>query len=583
MSDIEDALSKLNRLNRSLSTVHQDIASTLHTDLMNTISAIDQLSVVLVGSVVVALDDLVSVQLSTIHPDLSILDYDLASVLHVDLSTLDYDISSILHTDLQSTIDNLQSTVTTLESVLHPDLEDLTGRIGDVSTADTLNYLVKDLSENRIGNISTSNTLIERINDLSVNRIGNVDTEDTLNWLLDKIRGVERWYAKKVIDLMSLWEITTTNESFPCFIGNTDRVIFRNFYNGTDNIGQIIVPLNLISPVWNTPSGYTTDVRGFAWDGNNLWVMLYDSLTNLKICRVVDYTASPWSFDKEYNAPTNDCKGLIYRSGKLITYDYGTGTAPFDFYEVDPSTGTSTYLWSTDTSIGNTPGGITYDSDNDWILLIQPVGYGGLYALDSTTGETKADLSEIGTMSGSQLYGVFYHDVDKTIWTDDGTKWRQIVSLNSIIVSLTGLDSTKTVRDVLVNNEGKFKIADVGDTALQDVGVTDSIAYILKTGGIKVTSTTNPPNLDVALSTRASETTLSNIKTKTDNLDVLLSTRLADSTFTGRFPSAVTLSDSIANPTVSLIGAPLLGWESSGAVWKRLQCDDSGRLKVCFD
>jgi uncharacterized protein YqfB (UPF0267 family) len=41
-------------------------------------------------------------------------------------------------------------------------------------------------------------------------------------------------------------------------------------------------------------------------------------------------------------------------------------------------------------------------------------------------------------------------------------------------------------------------------------------------------------NLDVTLSTRASEYTLALIKTKTDNLDTLLSSRLADTTFTGR-------------------------------------------------
>jgi hypothetical protein len=40
----------------------------------------------------------------------------------------------------------------------------------------------------------------------------------------------------------------------------------------------------------------------------------------------------------------------------------------------------------------------------------------------------------------------------------------------------------------------------------------------------------NPPNLDVALSTRASESTLSAIRLKTDNLDVPLSTRASEET-----------------------------------------------------
>ncbi len=43
----------------------------------------------------------------------------------------------------------------------------------------------------------------------------------------------------------------------------------------------------------------------------------------------------------------------------------------------------------------------------------------------------------------------------------------------------------------------------------------------------------NPPNLDVALSTRASESTLAAIR---DRLDVALSTRLSESTFTARVP-----------------------------------------------
>jgi hypothetical protein len=43
-------------------------------------------------------------------------------------------------------------------------------------------------------------------------------------------------------------------------------------------------------------------------------------------------------------------------------------------------------------------------------------------------------------------------------------------------------------------------------------------------------SVANPPNLDVALSSRASEATLSAIKSKTDNIDVALSTRASEST-----------------------------------------------------
>ena len=108
--------------------------------------------------------------------------------------------------------------------------------------------------------------------------------------------------------------------------------------------------------------------------------------------------------------------------------------------------------------------------------------------------------------------------------------------------------------------------------------------------------------LDVALSTRASETTLSGIKTQTDkltfdtnnylqvnvkalvnpsNLDVALSTRASESTlsaFSGKFPSAAALSDTLGNPTTTIVGSALLGWD--GSYWRRLVADSSSRLKV---
>jgi len=66
---------------------------------------------------------------------------------------------------------------------------------------------------------------------------------------------------------------------------------------------------------------------------------------------------------------------------------------------------------------------------------------------------------------------------------------------------------------------------------------------------IDALSVANPPNLDVALSTRASETTLSG--------------------FSGKFPSAVALGDALANPTATIVGAALLGFD--GTNWGRLR------------
>jgi len=111
--------------------------------------------------------------------------------------------------------------------------------------------------------------------------------------------------------------------------------------------------------------------------------------------------------------------------------------------------------------------------------------------------------------------------------------------------------------------------------------------------------------LDVALSTRASETTLSGIKTQTDKLsfdsnnylqvnvkalvnppalDVNLSTRASESTLTAlsnKFPSAVALADNLSNPTTTIIGAANLGFD--GTNWRRLATDTSGKLKVALD
>jgi hypothetical protein len=71
----------------------------------------------------------------------------------------------------------------------------------------------------------------------------------------------------------------------------------------------------------------------------------------------------------------------------------------------------------------------------------------------------------------------------------------------------------------------------------------------------------NPPNLDVTLSTRASEATLSALS--------------------GKFPSAVALADNLGNPTTTIVGVANLGFD--GANWRRLAADASGRLRVSAD
>jgi len=67
--------------------------------------------------------------------------------------------------------------------------------------------------------------------------------------------------------------------------------------------------------------------------------------------------------------------------------------------------------------------------------------------------------------------------------------------------------------------------------------------------------------LDVALSTRASESTLSALS--------------------GKFPSAVALADNLSNPTTTIVGASLLGFD--GTYWRRIAADASSRLKIALD
>jgi hypothetical protein len=112
-------------------------------------------------------------------------------------------------------------------------------------------------------------------------------------------------------------------------------------------------------------------------------------------------------------------------------------------------------------------------------------------------------------------------------------------------------------------------------------------------------------NLDVTLSSRASESTLSAIKAQTDklafdassrlrinaeavanppNLDVALSSRASEATlssFSSKFPSATALTDNLGNPSTTLVGSALLGWD--GTYWRRVAVDTSSRLKVVVE
>lgn len=108
-------------------------------------------------------------------------------------------------------------------------------------------------------------------------------------------------------------------------------------------------------------------------------------------------------------------------------------------------------------------------------------------------------------------------------------------------------------------------------------------------------------NIDAAISTRASESTLGGIKAQTDKLkfdtsgylqvnamavanppalNVNLDTRASETTlsaFSGKFPAAAALSDTLGNPTTTIVGSALLGWD--GTYWRRLAVDSSSRIR----
>jgi hypothetical protein len=89
------------------------------------------------------------------------------------------------------------------------------------------------------------------------------------------------------------------------------------------------------------------------------------------------------------------------------------------------------------------------------------------------------------------------------------------------------------------------------------------------------------------------------IKLKLDNLDITLTSfrdairgvnnkTLSDldtgiTTFSNKFPTAAALSDTLTNPTATVIGSALLGFNTATAVWQRLVTDGSNRLKVQLD
>jgi len=67
---------------------------------------------------------------------------------------------------------------------------------------------------------------------------------------------------------------------------------------------------------------------------------------------------------------------------------------------------------------------------------------------------------------------------------------------------------------------------------------------------------------------------LQEIRDKIDNAGI----RSDIQSLNAKLPSATSLGDSLANPTTTLIGSALLGFD--GSYWERVRTDGSGRLLV---
>jgi len=116
-------------------------------------------------------------------------------------------------------------------------------------------------------------------------------------------------------------------------------------------------------------------------------------------------------------------------------------------------------------------------------------------------------------------------------------------------IAVWGFTAPGQAKEILVDEEGRLQVT--GSVEVPNIDVllstrasestlssikaqVDKFAFD-EAGRLKtqLDSIPNPSNLDVALSTRASESTLSAVKSKTDNIDVPLSTRASELTLSG--------------------------------------------------
>jgi hypothetical protein len=130
-----------------------------------------------------------------------------------------------------------------------------------------------------------------------------------------------------------------------------------------------------------------------------------------------------------------------------------------------------------------------------------------------------------------------FYDVAKEQITEAIDKSKVTATLDQIYGNLLTIEQyTKDTRDVVV----KLRIDEYGNIGVRIAEPVDEYGYVKtvvvddKANIAKETTLQSIKSiLDIYLSTRASESTLSNIKSKTDNIDVALSTRASETTLSG--------------------------------------------------
>lgn len=174
-------------------------------------------------------------------------------------------------------------------------------------------------------------------------------------------------------------------------------------------------------------------------------------------------------------------------------------------------------------------------------------------ALRGTGNKTLTDLDDRLATLDSRLYsatdGLSVYDQAKAIrnktdkLTFDASSYLYVNA--AVVANPPNLDkSLSSIFDVVASEFGKTYLYNATD----GLSVYDRLKSI-------------DTNIDVALSSRASEATISDLN--------------------GKFPAAATLGDALSNPSTTIIGSALLGWD--GTYWRRLAADSSSRLKTVVE